>query len=70
MPLFVMEKKKLHHLVMHCDCKLCVFPSRKQLVNEHLPTMFTKTMERYVLLILQNVPQPHVLLIYGCLNLN
>jgi len=36
------------HLVQHCDYK-CVFPSQKQLINEHLPTMLVETMEKHVL---------------------
>lgn len=35
--------------MMHCDCK-CVFPSQKPLMNDHLPIMFTKTLQKCVLL--------------------
>jgi hypothetical protein len=35
--------------ILHCDYK-CVFLSQKYLVNEHLPTMLTRMMERYVVL--------------------
>ncbi len=44
-----MKNPFLWLLVLHCDFK-CVFPSQKQLMNEHLLAMPTKMMERYVLL--------------------
>jgi hypothetical protein len=49
MPSSIVENPSFHYLMMHCDCK-CVFPSCKQLVNEHLPTILGKAMEMYVLL--------------------
>jgi hypothetical protein len=50
MPLFNVENPFLH-LILHCDYK-CVFLSYKYSMNEHLPTMFIRMMERYVVLII------------------
>ncbi len=49
MPSSIVENPFFHCLMMHCDCK-CVFPSCKQIMNEHLPTILGKVMEMYVLL--------------------
>jgi hypothetical protein len=46
--LFVIGNHFIHCLMMHCDCK-CVFPSRKQLMSDHLPITFTKTLQKCVL---------------------
>ncbi len=40
----IVENPSFRCLMMHCDYKY-VFPSCKQLVNEHLPTISGKAME-------------------------
>ena len=47
-PLSLVESQWVRRLVLMCDSRIH-FPSRKQLVREHIPAMFTKTMEQYVL---------------------
>ena len=47
-PLSLVESQWVRRLVLMCDSRIN-FPSRKQLVMEHIPAMFTKTMEQYVL---------------------
>jgi hypothetical protein len=47
-PLSLIESPWVRRLVLMCDSKMA-FPSRRQLVKEHIPTMFMKTMEQYVL---------------------
>jgi hypothetical protein len=49
MPLFAIENPWLHHLVMH-KCDRIKFPSRKYLVQEHIPNMLAKVMKMHGLL--------------------
>jgi hypothetical protein len=47
-PLSLVESQWVRRLVLMCDSKMA-FPSRRQLLKEHIPAMFMKTMEQYVL---------------------
>lgn len=47
-PLSLVESQWVRRLVLMCDSRIN-FPSRKQFVREHIPAMYTKTMEQYVL---------------------
>lgn len=52
-PLSVVDDQWMRRLLMHQNPKL-LFPSRRSLVREHLPNMVGKTMEKYVLPLLNN----------------
>jgi hypothetical protein len=45
--LSMVENPWLRRLVLRCDAGV-VFPTRSQLVNEHIPNLLATTMERYV----------------------
>lgn len=47
-PLSLCNSPCFQHLVLQCDSKVD-FPSRRSLVQEHIPLMLSKSMEEYVL---------------------
>jgi hypothetical protein len=51
--LSMVENPWLRRLVLCCDARV-VFPTRSQLVNEHIPNLLATTMERYVYPLINN----------------
>jgi len=66
-PLNSIENISLKRFIFHL-CIWVVFINRKQFTSEVIPTMFNRTMEWYVILVLDETSQLLPLWIYGCLE--